>query len=346
MTVDSSRPRTLVQLLRLRAVEEPDRLAYTYLSEGDSGPVRLTCGELDRRARGLAARLQRTFEHGDRAVLLYPPGLEYLVGFFGCLYAGLIPVPLSPPRLRGDLSSYHAVFRDARPKLGVTTPALLSAIRSASQGSGECEHLDWRVTDDADTANPDEWRDPGVAGATLAYLQYTSGSTSAPKGVMITHENVLYNLAYIDQGFEHTRDSVAVSWLPHFHDMGLIYGILQPLYNGFPCVLMSPASFVRRPIRWLQAISLYRATHSGGPNFAYEHCVRKLGHQENLSLDLSSWRIAFNGAELVRAETLERFANAFAPYGFRRAAFYPAFGLAEAGLKVCGGAVGFGTAIV
>jgi amino acid adenylation domain-containing protein/non-ribosomal peptide synthase protein (TIGR01720 family) len=332
MNARPSESQTLVQLLRRRAIEEPDRQAYVYLSEGGHGATSITYGELDRAARGVAAHLQQTRTPGERAALLHPPGLEYVVAFFGCVYAGLVPGPLAPPRIRGAFASCRPLLADSGATCGLTTRAIMPA--------GVDDGIDWWIPEDGTSGDPDEWRDPGGTGASLAYLQYTSGSTSVPKGVMISLRNVLYNLEYIDDGFAHSRDSVSVSWLPHFHDMGLIYGILQPLYNGFLCVLMSPASFVRQPLRWLETISRYAATHSGGPNFAYDYCLRKIAPDQALGLDLSSWQIAFNGAEPVRADTLERFADTFAPYGFRREAFYPAFGLAEAGLKVSGGRFG------
>ena len=171
----------------------------------------------------------------------------------------------------------------------------------------------------------------------LAYLQYTSGSTATPKGVMVTHGNVLHNSASIHQGFAHTPDSRALTWLPHFHDMGLIDGIIQPLYGGFPGILMSPVSFLQQPLRWLEAITRFQITHTGGPNFAYDLCVRRVNTEQRARLDLRSWRVAYNGAEPVRFETLQRFANEFRECGFRWEAFYPAYGLAEATLKVTGG---------
>jgi len=196
------------------------------------------------------------------------------------------------------------------------------------------------ATDAIDENRAVSWQGPRTGQGELAYLQYTSGSTSAPRGVMVSHGNVLHNLANIDAGFRHTAASVIVSWLPHFHDMGLIYGLLAPLYLGLPCYFMSPAAFVQRPLRWLQAITKYRATHTGGPNFAYELCVRRIAPEERANLDLSCWEVAFNGAEPVHAETLDRFTEAFASCGFRRSAFDPAYGLAEAALKVSGGEKG------
>src|SRR5262249_38583745 len=186
----------------------------------------------------------------------------------------------------------------------------------------------------------EEWHDPGVRGRTLAFLQYTSGSTGAPRGVMVTHGNLLHNSAYLDRGFGHSPESVSLCWLPTFHDMGLVWGIIQPLYTGLPCYLTSPASFLTRPARWLQAVSRSRVTHSGGPNFAYDLCVRKVTPGQRDALDLSSWSVALNGAEPVREETLARFAEFFEPCGFRRNAFCPGYGLAESTLKVTSNPMG------
>ena len=183
------------------------------------------------------------------------------------------------------------------------------------------------------------WQPTALRGDSLAYLQYTSGSTTSPRGVMVSHGNVLHNCAYINEGFRHTAESISLSWLPHFHDMGLVQGIIEPIYIGMLGLLMSPASFLQRPFDWLQAVTRHRVTHSGGPDFAYDLCVRKISPDQRRSLDLKSWIVAYNGAEPIRKATLESFAEAFKACGFKRKAFYPAYGLAEATLKVSGGLV-------
>jgi acyl-CoA synthetase (AMP-forming)/AMP-acid ligase II len=335
-----SSPETLIELLRRRALEAPDQRAYTFLLDGETAERPLTYGGLDRQARRIAALLQSLCHEGERALLLYPPGLDYVAAFFGCLYAGVIAVPAYPPRNDRALPRLQAIIQDAGATLVLSTEAILSKMDSMFKRAPELRLLKWMATDVLTEDGEKVWRDPAIHPEHLAFLQYTSGSTGTPKGVMLTHRNLLHNEAAIYDRFGHATDSVVVSWLPTYHDMGLIGGMLQPLYGGFPCILMAPASFIQRPLRWLQAISRYRATTSGGPNFAYDHCVRNITPEQKAELDLSRWALAFNGAEPVRRETMDRFAAAFAPCGFRREAFYPCYGLAEASLIVSGGRKG------
>ncbi|HVF55637.1 MAG TPA: amino acid adenylation domain-containing protein, partial [Pyrinomonadaceae bacterium] len=335
------KPRTVVELLRLRVQDGPERAAYRFLSDGETEQERITYGELDARARRIAAVLKSAGASGERALLLYPPGLDYVAAFFGCLYAGVVAVPAYPPRANRNLQRLQAIASDAQAAHALTTKSILTRVELAPAQKAGLEHLRWLATDDDALDSGSQLVEPEQFDAeALAYLQYTSGSTSLPKGVMISHGNVLHNSAYIHQGFGHTPESVSLSWLPHFHDMGLLDGIIQPLYGGFTGILMSPAAFLQRPLRWLEAVGRYRVTHTGGPNFAYDLCARRVGEEARAALDLSSWRVAYNGAEPVRAETLERFAETFAPCGFRWEAFYPAYGLAEATLKVSGGQAG------
>ncbi len=332
---------SLVELLRRRAQEQPDRVGYTFLNDGGATRVSLTYAELDRRARGVAARLQQEDAGGARALLLYPPGLDYVCAFLGCLYAGVVAVPAYPPdpaRLNRSLARLRSIVRSARPALALTTSLIQMAGASLAAGDSDFAGVRWLATDTGDT-NAD-WRPTEITRDTLAFLQYTSGSTAAPKGVMLTHANLLHNSRLIQRCFEHTPDSRGVIWLPPYHDMGLIGGILQPLYVGFPVTLMSPIDFLQQPLLWLQTISQIGATTSGGPNFAYDLCVRKSTPEQRAMLDLGSWSLAFNGAEPIRPATLERFVAAFGPCGFRREAFYPCHGLAEATLIVTGGSKG------
>jgi acyl-CoA synthetase (AMP-forming)/AMP-acid ligase II len=198
-------------------------------------------------------------------------------------------------------------------------------------------NIHWLTTDTIPPGIEDTWQKPSINADTLAFLQYTSGSTGTPKGAMLSHRNLLYNAAMTQHLMGHSHTSKFVSWLPIYHDMGLIGGVLQPLYGDFPCIMMPPASFLQSPYRWLKAISHYQATTSGGPNFAYELCVQKISQQQRETLDLSSWSVAFNGAEPIRCDTLEHFAAAFAPCGFRWEAFYSCYGMAEAALMISGG---------
>ncbi len=327
---------SLVELLRLRAAEQPDRLAYTFLAGGEADETHFTYGELDRRARVLAAQLQSLGAEGQRVLLLYPAGLEYIAAFFGCLYAGAVAVPTYPPRLNRNLLRLQSIVADAGATTALATGSLLSRVKPLLEESSGLHNLQWLSTDNLADSLAGQWREPAVSGDTLAFLQYTSGSTAAPKGVMVTHGNLLHNEGLIQRVFRQTEEAVIVGWLPLYHDMGLIGNVLQPLYLGARCILISPVAFLQQPFRWLQLISEYKATTSGGPNFAYDLCVRKVTPEERASLDLSRWSVAFNGSEPVRAETLERFADAFASCGFRREAFHPCYGLAEATLLVSG----------
>jgi FkbH-like protein/FkbM family methyltransferase len=331
---------TLVDLLRWRATQQPDRHAYTFLSEREPQETRLTYAQLDAQARAIAATLQQQRPvAGERALLLYPPGMDFVAAFFGCLYAGVIAVPAYPPqptRLDRTLPRLRAIVRNAQPTMVLTTAAVQSAMEPLLAQDPHFQRLRCVATDAVDGAAAQGWQAPAIAGESLAFLQFTSGSTAAPKGVMVSHGNLLHNERMIQQAFGNDEASVVAGWLPLYHDMGLIGNVLQPLYLGTPCVLMSPVSFLQSPLRWLQAITQYRATTSGGPNFAYDLCTRKITAEQRAQLDLSSWRVAFNGAEPVRHDTMERFAEAFAPCGFRREAFYPCYGLAEATLFVTG----------
>ncbi|AFZ11265.1 amino acid adenylation domain protein [Crinalium epipsammum PCC 9333] len=325
---------TLVDLLRYRSIHQSEDIAFAFLQDGETEETSLTYQELDRRSRAIASYLQALNLSGERALLLYPAGLDFLAAFFGCVYSNVIAVPLYPPKLKRNLGKIQAIATDAQATVVLTTSQHLVNLDQLFAKAPDLKALRWIATDTiADVS--DLWQPPVLQGDSLAYLQYTSGSTSTPKGVMISHENVLYNIAYIDKGFEHTADSVAVTWLPHFHDMGLIDGLLKPLYKGIPCYFMPPAAFTQRPIRWLQAISRYKATHSGAPNFAYDFCVRKITPEQRANLDLSSWSVAYNGAEPIDHEVLEKFVEAFASCGFRAEAFCPAYGMAETTLKVC-----------
>jgi len=328
---------TLVELLRIRGQNQPKQTAFTFLQDGETESDSLTYQELDRLARAIAAQLQSFTVPGERALLLFPPGLEYIGAFFGCLYAGVVAVPAYPPRPNRSLARLQTIVADAQASVALTTTSILSNIERQFAQAPELKSVRWLTTNQLADDLAQEWQEPAVSGDTLAFLQYTSGSTAAPKGVMITHSNLLHNLGLIHQCFEHTSNSRGVIWLPPYHDMGLIGGVLQPLYGGFPVTLMSPLVFLQNPLRWLRAISHYQATTSGGPNFAYDLCVRKITPEQLTKLDLSSWEVAFNGAEPICHETLERFAATFEPCGFRRQAFYPCYGLAEATLIVSGG---------
>jgi 8-amino-7-oxononanoate synthase len=339
----AARCATLVELLRLRAELSPDRIVYRFLP-GDTKPEqRITYALLDRRARSIAVRIRETAPRGSRALLLVPPGLDYVAAYFGCLYAGVVAVPAYPPNPRRPDPRIPGIARDCEPEVALTSAALLARLDHWRGGDEQLGALRWIAADESlDCAG--DWRDPDVQGSDLAMLQYTSGSTAAPKGVMLSHRNLLHNLSLIRTAFpvSHAPDDVGVFWLPPFHDMGLIGGILQPCYVGRGAVLMSSATFLQRPLSWLEAMSKYRATTSAAPNFAFDLCVQRITPEEVRGLDLGAWHTVFDGAEPIRAETIERFTRAFAEAGFRREAFFPCYGLAEATLFVSGGPWGQG----
>jgi acyl transferase domain-containing protein/acyl-CoA synthetase (AMP-forming)/AMP-acid ligase II/acyl carrier protein len=334
----SEPPATLIGVLRGWSARQPRKRLYTYLSVGDGeAGERLSYAELDRRARAIAARLQELGLAGERALLLYPPGLEFIAAFLGCLYAGVVAVPASMGRANRPGSRLRAVAADARPRAVLTVASLLPDSGSWAAQVPELDGLHRLSSDDIDGELAGSWRDPRVGTDDLAFLQYTSGSTSAPKGVMVTHGNLVDNSELIRRCFGTVPDGEGVTWLPFHHDMGLIGGLLQALYCGASCTLLSPAAFLQRPLRWVEAVSRTGALVSGGPNFAYGLCADRATPERIAGLDLSAWRVAFNGAEPVRAETMERFAEAFAPFGFRREAFLPCYGMAETTLMVSGG---------
>ncbi len=328
-----------------RAEEQGEQRLYTFIEE-DGGEAELTYGGLELRARRIGAMLAEVSAVGARVLLLFPPGLEYIAGFFGCLHSGRVAVPAYPPdpvRLDRTLPRLRAMIQDAQATVVLTTSFIASFAEALFEQAPELKALRWVAIDEIAQGVEGSWRRPEVGPDTLAFLQYTSGSTGTPKGVMLSHSNLLHNLKLISHAFEMRRDSVGVIWLPPYHDMGLIGGILGPLFGGFPTALMSPLTFLKRPLRWLEAISRFGGTISGGPNFAFDLCVRKSSPQERQALDLSRWELAFCGAEPIRAETVARFCEAFAPSGFRPEAIYACYGLAEATLIVSGGKKGTAT---
>jgi len=329
------KPNTIIDLVRLRAECGPANRAYTFLSDGEEEEGSITYSELEYRSRAVAAWLQTKVQAGDRVLLLLPPGLEYLTAFFGCLFAGVIAVPAYPPKRRSSRSDgrIEAIVRDSVPSLILTSSSARIKHDPNDPPNRFCG-IPWAEEESIPSELAEEWSAPLVTAASLAFIQYTSGSTSLPKGVMVSHENLLHNQLMIQEACQHDSRSTFVSWLPLYHDMGLVGNVLQPLFIGAPCILMSPAVFVQKPVRWLRAITKYRAHTSGGPNFAYDLCVCKIPHHEREGLDLSSWTVAFNGAEPVRQETIDQFSWEFGNYGFNPATLSPCYGLAEASLIV------------
>lgn len=326
---------TLVQLLRFRALHTPAALAFTYLREGVHEDKTYTYASLDQAARAIAVTLTRCdppLAPGARVLLLYAHGVDFIAAFFGCLYAGKVPIPAPPPdgaRFKRTFPRLQRIIEDADARLVLASDAICASAFASDEG-----HIAWLSTDSVDVALADAWHEAAVCGADLAYLQYTSGSTASPKGVMLTHACVIRNLALSKTAWHYGGDSVAVTWMPYFHDYGLVDGLLQPLYSGIPCYVLASLTFVKRPHRWLEAIDRYRGTHTQAPNFAYELCLDKITPAQRDGLDLRSLRVASNGAEPVREATYRRFVDYFAPCGFAPEAFFSAYGLAEATLLV------------
>jgi acyl-CoA synthetase (AMP-forming)/AMP-acid ligase II len=328
---------TLLELLRSRAETEAGRRLYLQLGDRGREESSITFDGLELKSRQIAASIQAQASAGERAVLLYPPGIDYIAGLFGAICAGVIAVPAYPPdpsRLERTLPRLRAIIRDSQAKVVLTTAAIKSMATFMMQQAPDLQALQWIATDQISDGAEANWRDPQLRGSDLAVLQYTSGSTGIPKGVMLRHDNLIENLRLIIRLFDLNRESVEVCWLPPYHDMGLIGGILAALGAAFPSILMPPLTFLKQPQLWLQAISRYRGTHCGGPNFGYELCVKKISAEEKAALDLSSWRVAFCGAEPINPRMVERFARELEPHGFARNAFLPCYGLAEATLLV------------
>jgi acyl transferase domain-containing protein/acyl-CoA synthetase (AMP-forming)/AMP-acid ligase II/acyl carrier protein len=328
---------TLLDLLQQRAQRYRDRPAFGFSHDGEEQhSSELTYRGLHVKARQIASSLQQQNAAGKRVLVLCPPGLDFIAGLFGCLYAGAIAVPVHPPMREHLVSRVASIVADVQPGFALTTAEVHTEIADTVDGLADGAPLRWCVVD-AVAGDERHWVAPDIDTDTVAMVQYTSGSTSAPKGVVLTHGNLLHNLETIRQAWDGDDHAIGVFWLPPFHDMGLIGGILESLYVGATSVLMPPTAFIKNPMRWLETISRQRATITAAPNFAYDMCVDLSTPEQRAALDLSSWSTAMCGAEPVSAATLQRFADAFAPAGFRPEAFLPVYGLAEATLLVAGG---------
>ena len=336
-TENSNRSLTLVQILQQRASLQPDKEVYRFLVDGEDKTASLTYRQLEQKAKAIATYIQSLCAPGDRVLLLYPPGLGFIEAFMGCLYAKAIAVPAYPPRPNRSIERIQSIINSAKPTLALTTNSIVANLQNKAEVAPELKTLRWLASDRIELNVAQKYQDLAISNQDLAFLQYTSGSTAEPKGVKIAHHNLLHNLEAIHHCFGHSTSSQGVIWLPPYHDMGLIGGILQPLYGDFPVTLMSPLMFLQNPLRWLRAISKYRATTSGGPNFAYDLCVRKYKPELAADLDLSCWELAFNGAEPISNRTMQEFSQTFSAHGFRSSAFYPCYGMAEATLIVSGG---------
>jgi acyl-CoA synthetase (AMP-forming)/AMP-acid ligase II len=327
---------SLVDLITRRAVEQHDERGYVFLSDKGDEEAALTFGELHRRALAVAAQLRESGSPGERALLLFGPGLDFIIAYFGCVLAGVIAVPMMLPRRNSSLGSSASIVANAGPRFLMTNERVQSTRPDVIERfSAPQRH--WIITEQVEATNAASPRLPMLRPDDIAFLQYTSGSTSDPKGVMVTHRNLIENLEMMRHALGNTRQSIYASWIPLYHDMGLIANVLQSLYVGSLCVLLAPMTFMQRPLSWLRAIHRYRAEVAGAPNFAFDLCVQRFRADQMRDVDLSCWKVAFNGAEPVRADTIERFAATFAPYGFDRRAMNPQYGMAEATVMVSAG---------
>lgn len=326
---------TIIDVLRRRAELTPDERVFLFLDKGEHEGDACTFAQLDRKAMAIGTRLRALGAGGKRVLLPNPPGLEFVANFFGCLYAGAVAVPacssLLGPRKHDRL---RFIVADAEVEfiLAASTESV-SSFRESIAGDDWSSRVTLLANDEAPAIGDADWSPTDCEPDDVAYIQYSSGATSAPKGVVISHRNVMGNQRMLQQAFKTSEDSVVVSWLPHFHDMGLVGVVQHAIYAGMSVVLMAPVEFIRRPVQWLRAVSKYRATISGAPNFAYDLCVDRV-KEAMAELDLSCWQVAFNGSEPVKAETMKRFAEKFGKAGFRMESFYPCYGLAEATLFV------------
>lgn len=331
--------RNLVDVIRWRADNQGDWPIYTFLLDGEKKEEVLTYAGLDLRARAVATWLRSQGRTGDRVMMLFPPGLDFMATFLGCLYANMVAIPLYPhlrPKKDKVLKRIEGVAQDAEPLVVLHNDVVARVKDRVVEQAQSLGELNWKNISEIPVSWAQDYELPKIKGEDLAFLQYTSGSTSTPKGVMVSHGNLMANLYQIYQHFGCTVDDHSIIWLPPYHDMGLIGGILEPAYSSFRATYMPPAYFLQRPFRWLKAVSERGGTISGGPNFAYEYAVKKVRPEQREELDLSGWRTAFSGAEPINGKTLRQFAEYFAPCGFSPKQYYPSYGLAEATLMITG----------
>ena len=337
---------TLPEILQTRAEHTPDETAYIFLRDGEDDEERITYRELDDTARTIAQRLIESNLKGERALMLFPPGLEFVKALFGCFYAGVIAVPAYPPRKNRSLDRIKTLVTDSGAVIILSNTDIYQLSERSFSDVKELKKLNWIIPDSLTTLSPYHLTTLPPYHLTtlpqpsdLALLQYTSGSTGQPKGVMVTHRNIMRNLEFLRQAFELNSETKSVHWLPVFHDMGLVFGVLEPLFSGYTGIIMPPVSFIQKPIRWLKAIAKYGAVLGGAPNFAYDLCVSETTEEDCSGLDLTKLRTLYNGAEPVRLQSLERFTAKFLPYGFQPENFYPTYGMAESTLILTGGSV-------
>ena len=327
---------SLVDTLTRHANAQGYETAYVHWSPNQDLHQRISFQQLHHSAQAIAAALQQQLPVGSRVVLAFPTGIDFITSFMGCLYAGMIAVPVYPPFAKKEWPRFANIVQDCGAALICTLSERVALMKDGCRQYQSLQHLPCLAVDMLSSNATHVWNKPAIKQGDIAFLQYTSGTTGDPKGVMVTHGNIMANQAMITEIFQHTTDSIVAGWLPMYHDMGLIGTVLNPLYVGFKSVLMEPIVFLRQPYRWLKAISDYRVTTSGAPNFAYDYCVDRISAREKSTLDLSSWAIAFSGAEKVQMRTIRNFSRAFGECGFRSESFLPCYGLAEATLFATG----------
>ncbi|WP_333873041.1 thioester reductase domain-containing protein [Methylobacter sp.] len=325
---------SLADVLIQRAQLQPDRLSHVFMDHIDADQHPLTYGDIDRRARAIAARLQAI--DARRVLLVYPHGPSFFLAFMACWYAGITPIPVFPPQSRRGMARIDAILRDCAATHVLSSSDLMAKVVPWFQEEGIAAGLEWLDTDSVPDSEAVDWRSHRIDPAQPAFLQYTSGSTGKPKGVVVSHANLIANEAMLNRCFNHNEETRIFSWLPFYHDMGLIGPLFNALYVGVCSYYIPPQAFIRDPMQWLRGISKFRASTTGGPNFAYDLCARKATPENCSELDLSCLQVAFNGAEPIRADTLRRFQQTFAPYGFSPSAWLPCYGMAEATLFISG----------
>lgn len=327
-----------VDLLNEQAAKFGDKPAFHFLEESDSIKETISYADLAKRAQATAVVLRQQYPQGSRVLLLYPSCIDYMVAFFGCLYAGMIAVPMFPPKGNKQNLRLEGIIEDSGAEIALTTSRQLQQMEALITTSPHLSRLNILCSEQLDPSLAKDWQRPTTLSKdTIAFLQYTSGSTGIPKGVIVSHGNMLHNEVMLQATFQSDSSSVYVTWLPIYHDMGLIGNMLHAVWLGATCYFMAPASFLQRPIRWLEIISRFGATISGGPNFAFQLCANKISPQDSQHLDLSNWQVAFNGSEPVRHDTIVNFYNAFKHIGFRYEIIVPCYGMAESTLISTGG---------
>ncbi|MFZ4520170.1 MAG: AMP-binding protein [Bacteroidales bacterium] len=330
---------TIVSVLRERALIHPGKRAFTFLADGEAEAGSITYGDLDIAARNVAHKLEVLELKGKTVLMFYPPGIDFITAFFGCLYSGTIPAAAYPPRKNRSVHRIHTIAADCGASAILTTEVIARSLERNFAEDPLLAALPWHATDTWPVSDPSVVYDTEPGFEELAFLQYTSGSTGDPKGVMVSHRNIMYNLRSLQMIFQITPGDVALHWVPQFHDLGLIFGILETVFSGSLTVLIPPFIFISNPFFLLQAITRYKATVSGQPDFAFNYCVEKIDEEHRNRLDLSSLRVMYSGAEPVRKTTLDRFYETFSAVGLKAESLIPAYGMAESTLILVGGSI-------